>query len=170
MSAAIRPARASDVDGLVAMEETVFASDRLSRRSLRRLIASPTAAVLVSDDGGSLAGSAIVLFRKGGVAARLYSIAVAPGRHGAGIGRALLSAALEAAAERACTHLRLEVREDNTRAIALYELSGFVQDGRRPGYYADGATALRYIRPVDGRYRPARPELRVPPTRRHAST
>ena len=45
MSAAIRPARASDVDGLVAMEEAVFASDRLSRRSFRHLLASPAAAV-----------------------------------------------------------------------------------------------------------------------------
>lgn len=170
MSAAIRPARASDVDGLVAMEETVFASDRLSRRSLRRFISSTTAAFLVSEADDHLAGSAIVLFRKGSAAARLYSIAVTPGHAGAGIGRALLCAALDAAAERGCTDLRLEVREDNPRAIALYELNGFVPAGRRPAYYADGATALRYSRPVGGRHHPARPDLRVPPTRRHASS
>jgi ribosomal protein S18 acetylase RimI-like enzyme len=169
MSAAIRPARASDVDGLVAMEEAVFASDRLSRRSLRRLISSTTAAFLVSEAGDGLTGSAIVLFRKGSFSARLYSIAVAPGHAGAGIGRALLCAALDAAAERGCTDLRLEVREDNPRAIAFYELNGFALTGRRPGYYADGATALRYLRPVDGRDLPARPELRVPPTRRRTS-
>jgi ribosomal protein S18 acetylase RimI-like enzyme len=166
MSAAIRPARASDVDGLVAMEEAVFASDRLSRRSFRHLLASPAAALLVSEARGGLDGYAILLFRQGSGSARLYSIAVAPGRAGAGIGRALLDAALTAAAERGCGELRLEVREDNARAIALYERSGFTPGGRLPDYYADGEAALRYVRPVAGRDRGTRPEARDPETRK----
>lgn len=166
MSAAIRPARASDVDGLVAMEEAVFASDRLSRRSLRHLLSSPAAAMLVSEECGRLAGYAAVLFRSGSGSARLYSIAVAPEAAGAGIGRGLLDAALAAAAERGCTHLRLEVREDNPRAIALYERNGFTQSGRRPDYYADGQAALRYARPVAGRGFQARPEMPDPDTRK----
>lgn len=166
MSAAIRPARASDVDGLVAMEEAAFASDRLSRRSFRRLVASRSAAMLVNEQRGRLAGYAAVLFRRGSGSARLYSIAVAPSGGGAGIGRALLDAALAAAAERGCTVMRLEVREDNPRAIALYERNGFARVGRRPGYYADGQTALRYARPVAGRDLPVGPEAREPHTRR----
>ncbi len=160
MSAAIRQALASDVDGLVALEHAVFADDRLSRRSFRRLVASPSARVLVADAAGGIAGCALVLFRAGSRSARLYSIAVAPGMAGAGTGRALLSAVIAAAAERGCTELRLEVREDNPRAVALYELNGFVPIGRRPGYYADGATAIRYARPIAGTAAKTRPQAR----------
>ncbi len=150
MSAAIRQALASDVDGLVALEHAVFTAERLSRRSFRRLVASPSARVLVAVDRDRIAGCAIVLFRAGSRSARLYSIAVAPGMAGAGTGRALLAAVLAAAAERDCTELRLEVREDNPRAIALYELNGFVPRGRRLDYYADGATAIIYACPIAG--------------------
>jgi ribosomal protein S18 acetylase RimI-like enzyme len=164
MSAAIRQALASDVDGLVALEHAVFAADQLSRRSYRRLVASPSARVLVAGDRDRIAGCAIVLFRAGSRSARLYSIAVAPGEAGAGTGRALLSSAVAAAAERDCTELRLEVREDNPRAIALYERNGFVEFGRRPGYYADGATAIRYALPIAGTDPGTRPEARDPRT------
>ncbi len=46
--------------------------------------------------------------------------------------------------------LRLEVREDNSRAIRIYEKSGYRKIGREPGYYEDGATALRYEKTLRG--------------------
>lgn len=150
MSAAIRQALASDVDGLVALENAVFAADRLSRRSFQRLVASPSATVIVAIEGEAIAGCAIVLFRAGSRSARLYSISVAPGMSGVGTGCALLASVVAAAMERGATDLRLEVREDNPRAIALYERNGFVPTGRRPGYYADGVAAVRYKRLVAG--------------------
>ena len=160
MSAAIRQALASDVDGLVALEHAVFAADRLSPRSYRRLVAGCSARVLVATEEGRIVGSAVVLFRARSRVARLYSIAVAPGMAGAGTGRALLSSAFAAAAEHDCTELRLEVREDNPRAIAFYERNGFVATGRRPGYYADGATAIRYACPIAGTAQATRPQAR----------
>ncbi len=120
MSAAIRQALASDVDGLVALEHAVFAADQLSRRSYRRLVASPSARVLVAGDRDRIAGCAIVLFRAGSRSARLYSIAVAPGRGGRGIGRALL-VGVAAAADARGRNCASEVRADNARAIALYD-------------------------------------------------
>jgi ribosomal protein S18 acetylase RimI-like enzyme len=45
--------------------------------------------------------------------------------------------------------MRLEVREDNARAIGLYEKSGYRLFGRKPGYYADGATALRFEKTLE---------------------
>ena len=41
-----------------------------------------------------------------------------------------------AAAARGATRVFLEVAEDNLAARALYERTGFVEAGRRPGYYA----------------------------------
>ncbi|ANT50763.1 peptidase C39 family protein [Mesorhizobium amorphae] len=150
MPAEIRKARASDVDDLAAIEKAVFASDRISRRSFRQLIERETAEMLVAESDSRIAGYAVVLFRKGSGVARLYSIAIGPFFGGIGIGRQLLAAAEEAAFEHDRMLLRLEVREDNLRAIRVYEQGGYRKIGREPGYYEDGATALRYEKTLRG--------------------
>jgi [ribosomal protein S18]-alanine N-acetyltransferase len=146
MPAEIRLARASDVDALAALEKSAFDADRISKTSFRRMVASGSATILVATGEGAVEGYCAVLFRAGSRKARLYSIAVRPGN--GGIGRALLAAAENAAAARGSGQMRLEVREDNSRAIALYEKSGYRPFGRKPDYYADGATALRYSKPL----------------------
>lgn len=142
MSATTRPARESDLDALVAIETSVFADDRMSRRSFRTLIGKPSALILVAERIGRIAGYAALLFRATSRHARLYSIASAHGE--AGIGRPLLAAAEDAARRRGSRSLRLEVREDNGRAMTLYERSGYRRIGLEPGYYADGAAAVRF--------------------------
>ena len=143
MAADIRPARASDVDALLAVENTAFQTDRLQRKSFRRLIDRPSAAVLIAQTGDKIAGYCIVLFRAGTPAARLYSIATAPGMTGQGVGRALVEAAETAAVEHGKRSLRLEVRDDNKRAVSIYRRAGFRTIGAKPDYYQDGMTALR---------------------------
>jgi len=130
MPAEIRKARASDVDDLAAIEKAVFTSDRISRRSFRLLIERETAETLVAESDGRVAGYAVVLFRKGSGVARLYSLATGPFFSGLGIGRQLLAAAEEAAFEHDRMMLRLEVREDNDRAIRIYEQAGYRKIGR----------------------------------------
>src|SRR5690554_4560494 len=144
MAFELRHARASDVDALVAVENAVFGTDRISRRSFRRLIEHDTAEIMVAAAGREICGYLLVLYRKDSEAARLYSLGVAPGREGAGLGRKLLDAAEQTALRRGCFALRLEVREDNARAIHLYEENGYRRIGRREGYYEDGAAALRF--------------------------
>lgn len=143
MPADIRPARARDVDALLVIENAVFRTDRLSRRSFLRLIESPSAAVLVTTSDECLAGYCAVLFREGVSVARLYSIAAAPRLAGRGAGRALLVAAEALASQRGCDVLRLEVREDNPHAFAFYERAGFLTSGRSIAYYQDGMAAIR---------------------------
>jgi ribosomal protein S18 acetylase RimI-like enzyme len=143
MAADIRPARASDVDALLAVENAVFQTDRLQRESFRRLIDRSSAAVLVAQTDDKIAGYCIVLLRAGTPAARLYSIATVPGMTGQGVGRVLLGAAEKAAVEHGKRSLRLEVREDNKRAVSIYQRAGFRTIGAKPGYYQDGMTALR---------------------------
>jgi ribosomal protein S18 acetylase RimI-like enzyme len=150
MPAEIRTARASDVDDLAAIEKAVFSSDRISRRSFRLFIERETAETLVAEVDGRVAGYAIVLFRKGSGVARLYSIATGPFFGGLGVGRMLLASAEDAAFEHDRMMLRLEVREDNGRAIRLYEQAGYRKIGREPGYYEDGETALRYEKTLRG--------------------
>lgn len=69
-------------------------------------------------------------------------LAVAPHRQGEGIGSDLLERALSVLAEHGFSVVRLEVRESNHRAIALYERFDFSQVGTYPGYYPDGEDAL----------------------------
>jgi ribosomal protein S18 acetylase RimI-like enzyme len=132
-----------DINALTNLE-LVFPSNMLSRRSLRRLLRSPSAEVIAALRSGFLAGNAIVLFRMGSAVARLYSIAVAPELHRRGIGGRLLAKAETIAQLRGCHTIRLEVGVDNHAAIRLYHNRGYREFGRRCGYYEDGADALRF--------------------------
>ena len=146
-STPVRAATPADLDALVALELRAFSGDRMSRVQYRRHLASPGAAVLVADapgEGEGVLGSALVFFRRGTTLARLYSIATAPAARGRGIGASLLAATEQAARDRGCRALRLEVRVDNTAAIALYERAGYRRIGRYTAYYEDGADAWRY--------------------------
>ena len=150
MTAEIRSARSSDLDGLVAVENAAFATDRISRRSFRQLVESRTAKTFVAEEDGGLTGYAMVLYRQGSGVARLYSLAVHPESAGAGLGLRLLEAAEKNAFERERLVMRLEVREGNTRAVKLYERNGYRPFGREPAYYEDGAAALRFEKLLRG--------------------
>ncbi len=152
----IRPGTLADLEALLALEARVFASDRISRRSFRALLAAPTAAFLVAegadeDEPPRLLGYAALLFRAGTGLARLYSIAVSPEAVGRGIGRRLLGEAEALAFARQRIALRLEVREDNAPAIALYRSSGYRPIGRYLDYYADHMPALRFEKVLKGK-------------------
>ena len=139
----VRRALSADLDALVELEKHVFATDRMSRRSLRHFLRAPTAVVLIAEIGTDLAGTATILFRARSAVARLYSIAVAPPMAGRGVGPELLASAEHAARERECTHIRLEVHVTNHRAISRYHKTGYQEFGRLQGYYEDGGDALR---------------------------
>ncbi len=139
----IRPATLDDLPALAGIEILSFSGDRITRSSYRRLLHRHSATVLVAEEAGEIVGGAVLLFRKGLAAARLYSLAVSPAHRGKGFGRALVDASLEATIARGRLLLRLEVRDDNEEAIQLYRKRGFRPAGHIEDYYEDGATALR---------------------------
>jgi len=146
-----RRARIGDLAALLALEQAVFATDVLSRRSLRHFITAPNATLIVAEAAGRLAGYGLILYPPRSKIARLYSIAVAPHAGKRGIGPRLLDAAETAARRRGRRVLRLEVHEHNTRAIARYEKSGYRLFGRHRDYYADHGAALRFEKALGGR-------------------
>ena len=121
-----------------------MSGDRLSRRSLRYFLAAETASFSCSPSATDVVGYSLIAFRKGSRRARLYSIALAPGEQGRGLGRFLLRSSENAARARGAAFMRLEVRADNAAAIALYEKNGYRLFGRIEDYYEDGAGALRF--------------------------
>ena len=140
----IRRSRPADLDALWDLENQVFETDRMSRRSLQRILASPSAVALVAEAAGATVGAAIVLFRANSRLARLYSLAVAPNHTGRGIASALLITAEKAARSRGSHHLRLEVHEKNHGAIKCYRKAGYHEFGRHHAYYEDRGHALRF--------------------------
>jgi [ribosomal protein S18]-alanine N-acetyltransferase len=117
----IRDAVPSDAKALYELEERCFEREQMmSEMSFRRILRRKTAAVVVEDEGGTLRGYALVLFRSTTSIARLYSICTLPTARGKGIARQLLAACEARAAARGATRLRLEVNAGNATAQKLY--------------------------------------------------
>lgn len=76
-----------------------------------------------------------VILRSVADEAEILSIGVVPASRRAGVGRALLDAALADAASAGAAAVFLEVGEDNPSARAMYRAVGFMPVGRRPNYY-----------------------------------
>jgi ribosomal protein S18 acetylase RimI-like enzyme len=140
----IRPARLTDLDGLVKLEESGFETDRLSRRSFRHWITANHCALLVAETPPHIAGYILIIYLPGTRLARVYSIAVSPVHRGEGIAKLLMAAGEQAASDDGRLYLRLEVSVDNTAAIKLYELLGYQLFGIYRDYYENHKDALRY--------------------------
>ena len=82
------------------------------------------------------AADGFILMRVVADEAEILTLAVRPGARRGGLGGRLVGEGVLAAAARGATRVFLEVAEDNLAARALYERTGFVEAGRRPGYYA----------------------------------
>lgn len=143
MALSFRVATPADVPELMALEQHCFTTDRLSPRSFQWMVSRAHGQLLVAENERQLLGYALVLFRRGTSLARLYSIAIAEHARGMGLGKQLL-ARIEACAQvHECARLRLEVRTDNSGAIALYEHNGYRRFAFITDYYQDHTPALR---------------------------
>jgi ribosomal-protein-alanine N-acetyltransferase len=134
-SLVVRPAAATDVPGVVAIEREAF-TQPWNRASFVDLVSAPEAIFLVADgQDGALAAFAIVY-----VAAdqsELANLAVAKRARGNGLGRHVLEKVMESARARGARHMFLEVRESNAAAQALYTSVGFHAVARRRHYYQE---------------------------------
>lgn len=143
MISLVREVCADDLDALLALENTAFESDRLSRRSFARWIRGENRVFLVLECDGVLLGYGLVLLHKGTRLARLYSIALDPKTRGQGLAQKLMHALEAGAVEEDRLFMRLEVSKPNAAAIKLYERLGYSVFGELPKYYEDDTDALR---------------------------
>lgn len=142
-SFSIESASLKHLDLLLALEQASFKTDRLSRRSMRRFLQSDQSVFKVALAEGLCVGYLLIIFHRGTRLARLYSIAVHPQWRGKGIARQLILSGEHEAQERGALYFRLEVNQENTNAIKLYESLGFVKFGVLEDYYEDHSDALR---------------------------
>jgi ribosomal-protein-alanine N-acetyltransferase len=144
----IAEATRDDVPAIVAIERAAF-SDPWSAQSFREALEHHAVYFACARrDGAGVVGYVVAWFvaDEGEIA----NLAVAPEGWGAGIGRALLDAALREAGRRRASAVYLEVRDSNERARRLYESRGFEEVGRRRDYYrrpVEDAIVLRRTLP-----------------------
>ena len=92
------------------------------------------AEIVADSDGGECRG--FVAFYCNNLKTRqafITSVLVAPEHRATGLGRALVTAALDRCRERGFTTCQLEVRSDNTAALKLYQSLGFAPVSERDG-------------------------------------
>jgi ribosomal-protein-alanine acetyltransferase len=159
---ALRRATLDDLDAIMELETSTFASDAWSRGTMRAELGSRHGYYLVAEPvrdeaseagepgepgapshpDAAIAGYAGLLAPAGSGQADIQTIAVAPAARRRGLGRALMVALLNQARQRQATEVFLEVRADNPDAQALYLSLGFEQIAVRPKYYQpDGVDA-----------------------------
>ncbi len=117
---------------VAALEKLCF-SDPWSETSVASELDNPLSLWLIAEEEGTVlgyVGSQTVLDETD-----MMNIAVQPECRRRGIAAALIVELVNQLRERGSHILRLEVRESNVPAIALYESMGFTQLGLRKNYY-----------------------------------
>lgn len=127
----------TDLPALLALEQRVYPFPWAQCHFEDCFKAHYEAWLLVDRTTSVLAGYLILSFVLD--EANLLNLCVNPDYQRRGLGEALLNWATTQAERRSCTSLWLEVRESNQAAQALYRKQGFVEQGRRKGYYPSAA-------------------------------
>lgn len=156
-----RKARLKDLTQLVDLENAVFDYDQLSRRNFHWMIKGAHSIFLVQEYEGKIIGYGLVLINAGTSLARLYSICTAREFQGQGLATQLIHQLEEKSAdEEDCAYLRLEVKENNKGAIALYRKLGYRKFTVKKDYYDDGKAAWCFEKRIKTLTR--KPRLNIP--------
>ena len=136
----VRRAAKKDLPSVYRIEVEVFGTDAWHPMALGFFLYLDKAVFLVYDDGG-VKGYAIGVAEKAG-RGHVLNIAVKPGYRRRGIGSVLLESLEEELGKLGAREFYLEVRRDNTGAIAFYEKKGYRSAGVMEKYYSDGCDAV----------------------------
>jgi ribosomal-protein-alanine N-acetyltransferase len=120
----------SDLAALAAIHAICF-PDPWDVKALTELLATPGTFLVARDDG-------FVLARAAAGEAEILTLAVAPDARRHGLATSLVREAASHAQQQGAEALFLEVASGNEAARALYAWLGFVEAGRRKGYYTVG--------------------------------
>jgi ribosomal-protein-alanine N-acetyltransferase len=142
----IRPAAATDVPALLALEADLFGPDAWGEASLRDELEGPGRRAVVLVSGADVLGYAVTM--RAGDVVDLQRIAVRPDRQRQGLAALLLAEVAAAARADGADRMLLEVSDANAAAVAFYDKQGFKRIDVRRRYYRDGSDALVLARPL----------------------
>jgi len=131
-----------DLEDLARIHARCFPFEPWDQAALARLAALPAtrARMIENAHGERLGGEKLgfLLAQLAGGEGEILTLCVADDFRRRGIARSLLADLAKIAREAHSGRLVLEVASDNLPALRLYESSGFISIGTRPGYYRRG--------------------------------
>jgi [ribosomal protein S18]-alanine N-acetyltransferase len=135
----IRKMTLDDLEQVVAIDQVSFSLPWPPRSFQFELTDNPASRCWVAELDGRVVGMLVGWFIVDEI--HIATIATHPDFRKQGIGEKLLAFALQSAKDEGAASSFLEVRESNTAALELYRKFGYVEDGRREGYYKDNDEA-----------------------------
>ena len=137
----VRRADPGDAPLMTAIHGSCFAR-AWDEAAMAQLLANPEVLCLIGANcnaPGAVGG--LLIARRAADEAEILTVCVTPAGRQAGLGRALLQAAIEALRASGAKQLFLEVEVGNVAAQRLYRTFGATLVGKRQGYYENGADA-----------------------------
>jgi ribosomal-protein-alanine N-acetyltransferase len=135
MDLVIRAAIHSDLDAVLAIEQASRTAAHWPRAQYETAMGNNQTLFLIAERGDEVVG--FILASTAIQEWELENVAVLPSVRRQRIGLALINALISAAEQAVATEIRQEIRASNLAAQRLGQRAGFIQDGRRPGYYRD---------------------------------
>jgi ribosomal-protein-alanine N-acetyltransferase len=130
----LRPGQLSDAAGMAWLHATGFDEGWSEADFLGWLGRAEAFAAVVEGKDGVLLAFGLAL--TAGEDVEILTIVTDPALRSAGLGRQVLGALDAAARARGLSRWLLEVATDNLPALTLYRHDGFMEIGRRKGYYS----------------------------------
>ncbi len=127
------PMTAADVEGVMALETSVYPFPWTRGNFIDSLAAGYIAQLLRDGQDGRLLGYFVAL--AGVDEMHLLNITVAPDHRRRGLARSMMEALVARSRMLKAHRIWLEVRVSNDIALAVYRRFGFREQGARPGYY-----------------------------------
>lgn len=131
----LRPATPADMPAIRALEQSAETAAHWSARDYDALFApgAPERLAFVAEEHGQL--TAFIIANCATHDWEIENVVVDPRYRHQGIATQLIRHIVQRAQAVHATSVLLEVRESNLAARQLYRKVGFIESGRRPGYY-----------------------------------
>jgi ribosomal-protein-alanine N-acetyltransferase len=135
MSVILRKMTFDDLKQVIAIDQVSFSLPWPERSFQFELTDNPASRYWVADLDGCVVGMVVAWLIVDEI--HIATIATHPDFRKQGIGEKLLSFTLQSAKDEGAVTSFLEVRESNVAALMMYRKFGYVESGRREGYYKD---------------------------------
>ena len=141
----VRPARVEDLGAVVAMDRAAATAPHWAEAAYAGMLVGAEGrerCLLVAEVDGELRGFGAGSFVRALGVGEVENLVVVEAARRRGVGRAICLELVAWARAAEAGVMELEVRAGNAGARTLYEGLGFVEVGRRKGYYGAGEDAV----------------------------
>ena len=127
------------LDNLFAIENQCFDQEAFTKRQISYLLADYNTLSLVAKTGNEIAGFIITQIEidESTLFGHIITVNVSPRYRRKGIATKMLRQIEEMLKEKGIFEIHLEVREDNSAAIKLYQKSGYQKTSKLQNYYGN---------------------------------